>query len=505
MVLIYNNYLPLRWSISLSSLGILGFGSAPFRDFLFRLLTGEGWRDLGVNLFPDIVNFPFPSLSLLLFLTVFYLSIKRIRMSRKRMLLLSIFWALQSQIHIVNAIIGIPFWVALLGLTLWKSNRGHWTSVQTRQFLLQIVLIALICLPTFYAIWSQVSSEDGLTFVTGGMSDVGIMNIDWFFIFTYFVVPILALISTYKIFRIDPYEVVLKFLPVAIIMIIELTLVLLWWIFGIGIPSDLLLSRMGLFFLHILYYVPSIYCVHRAVFNFQSPESGFFKFLIKTRLVLSRFFKNLSSFYLPIFAVLLTIFSLSSSIKAFDFFENFIIPNHENSNRVSKLMIARPIGQGVLIGPDNLTNISLMSKVDYETLWSNRVIGKISLNEATERFALYAKVVGWTEKEFVLFMTPSESLFKYSSKKISLTSSKSIPGLGYWLTLHNKVMGDSDVKKLTSKLIKIYQKTDIEKGIIRHNVVRIVVNNNSEYAKNNKGVLSSGYEIFNFNNSIERR
>jgi hypothetical protein len=245
--------------------------------------------------------------------------------------------------------------------------------------------------------------------------------------------------------------------------------------------------------------------VHRAVFNFQSPESGFFKFLIKTRLVLSRFFKNLSSFYLPIFAVLLTIFSLSSSIKAFDFFENFIIPNHENSNRVSKLMIARPIGQGVLIGPDNLTNISLMSKVDYETLWSNRVIGKISLNEATERFALYAKVVGWTEKEFVLFMTPSESLFKYSSKKISLTSSKSIPGLGYWLTLHNKVMGDSDVKKLTSKLIKIYQKTDIEKGIIRHNVVRIVVNNNSEYAKNNKGVLSSGYEIFNFNNSIERR
>ena len=72
MTLIFKNYLPWRWSISLASLGVLGFGSASFRDFLFGLIMGHGWLNLGANSFPDITNFPFPAISLLSFLFVFY-------------------------------------------------------------------------------------------------------------------------------------------------------------------------------------------------------------------------------------------------------------------------------------------------------------------------------------------------------------------------------------------------------------------------------------------------
>ena len=63
LTLIYKRYLPWGWSISLSSLGILGFSSAPFREFLAGLLMfykysykkkGRIKKKLYDNIFTDI-------------------------------------------------------------------------------------------------------------------------------------------------------------------------------------------------------------------------------------------------------------------------------------------------------------------------------------------------------------------------------------------------------------------------------------------------------------------
>ena len=494
MTLIFKNYLPWKWSISLASLGVLSFGSASFRDFLSGLIMGHGWLNLGVNNFPDIANFPFPAVSLLSFLFVFYLSIKKIHMSKRRMTLLSVFWGMQSQVHIVNAIIGVPFWIGLLVLLTFRSNRNRWGVDQTKQLLIQFFIVLLICLPAIFSIWDQIVNNEGLSLLVARSENLDPVN--WFVITFYFVVPLIALVLTFWASRVDPYEIIYKFLPIWIVMSVELILVLLWSVFGIGIPTELLFNRITLFFLHIFYFIPPIYYMNRFKFNYHSGTESL---LIskKIRSVLYWFFKDASLVYLPLFFLLLTAFSVSSSEKSFQYFKSDVVPAYKEFNKTMSLLSEDVSPGEVLIGPDNITNISLMYLGDYKTLWTNKLISTDNVNEVIERFALYAKIIGWDEDEFLLFMSPSN--LTYSTKKLMLNSRSAVPGLGYWLTFNNKIMKDVEIDKLILKLKDIYKKINVNKMLKEYNVKKIVVNKNSVFAKRHKGKVIGEYKIIKLN------
>ena len=494
MTLIFKNFLPWRWSISLSSLGVLGFSSASFRDFLSGLIMGRGWLDLGVNNFPDIVNFPFPAISLLSFLFVFYLSIKKIHMSKMRMILLSVLWGIQSQVHIVNAVIGIPFWIGLLILVNFRSNRNHWEAKQTRQLLVHFFIILLICLPALFSIWAQSTNNEGLSLLVD--TSTNLKSVNWFMIIVYFAVPLAALAFTYRVFRVDPYEILYKFLPIWIVMSVELILVLLWGFFGIGIPSELLFNRITLFFLHIFYFVPPIYYMNRFKFNYHFGTESL---LIskKIRSMLHWFFRDASLVYLPLFFLLLTAFSISSSEKSFQHFKEYVVPAHKEVSKIIHLLSEGVESDEVLIGPDNITNISLMYRGEYKTLWTNKLISTDNVNEVIERFALYAKIIGWDEDEFLLFMSPSN--LTYSTKKLMLNSRSAVPGLGYWLTFNNKIMKDVEVGKLALRLRDVYKKMNSSKKLKEYNVKKVIVDKNSVFAKGHKGKVIGEYKIIKLN------
>ena len=494
MTLIFKNFLSWRWSISLSSLGVLGFSSASFRDFLSGLIMGRGWLDLGVNNFPDIVNFPFPAISLLSFLFVFYLSIKKIHMSKMRMILLSVLWGIQSQVHIVNAVIGIPFWIGLLILVNFRSNRNHWEAKQTRQLLVHFFIILLICLPALFSILAQVINNEGLSILVD--TSTNLKSINWFMIIVYFAVPLAALAFTYRVFRVDPYEIVYKFFPIWIVMSVELILVLLWGFFGIGIPSELLFNRITLFFLHIFYFVPPIYYMNRFKFNYHFGTESL---LIskKIRSMLHWFFRDASLVYLPLFFLLLTAFSISSSEKSFQHFKEYVVPAHKEVSKIIHLLSEGVESDEVLIGPDNITNISLMYRGEYKTLWTNKIISVDDRGSVIERFSLYAKIIGWTEDDFLLFMKPSD--LTYSTKRIALNSSRVVPGLGYWLTFNNKIMKDVEIDKLILKLKDIYKKTNVNKKLKEYNVKKVIVDKNSVFAKGHKGKVIGEYKIIKLN------
>lgn len=494
MTLIFKNYLPWKWSISLASLGVLSFGSASFRDFLSGLIMGHGWLNLGVNNFPDIANFPFPAVSLLSFLFVFYLSIKKIHMSKRRMTLLSVFWGMQSQVHIVNAIIGVPFWIGLLVLLTFRSNRNRWGVDQTKQLLIQFFIVLLICLPAIFSIWDQIVNNEGLSLLVARSENLDPVN--WFVITFYFVVPLIALVLTFWAFRVDPYEIIYKFLPIWIVMSVELILVLLWSVFGIGIPTELLFNRITLFFLHIFYFIPPIYYMNRFKFNYHSGTESL---LIskKIRSVLYWFFKDASLVYLPLFFLLLTAFSVSSSEKSFQYFKSDVVPAYKEFNKTMSLLSEDVSPGEVLIGPDNITNISLMYLGDYKTLWTNKLISTDNVNEVIERFALYAKIIGWDEDEFLLFMSPSN--LTYSTKKLMLNSRSAVPGLGYWLTFNNKIMKDVEVGKLALRLRDVYKKMNSSKKLKEYNVKKIVVYKDSAFANMSDGRVFDEYKIIDIN------
>ena len=415
-------------------------------------------------------------------------------MSKMRMILLSVLWGIQSQVHIVNAIIGIPFWIGLLILVNFRSNRNHWEAKQTRQLLVHFFIILLICLPALFSIWAQSTNNEGLSLLVD--TSTNLKSVNWFMIIVYFAVPLAALAFTYRVFRVDPYEILYKFLPIWIVMSVELILVLLWGFFGIGIPSELLFNRITLFFLHIFYFVPPIYYMNRFKFNYHFGTESL---LIskKIRSMLHWFFRDASLVYLPLFFLLLTAFSISSSEKSFQHFKEYVVPAHKEVSKIIHLLSEGVESDEVLIGPDNITNISLMYRGEYKTLWTNKIISVDDRCSVIERFSLYAKIIGWTEDDFLLFMKPSD--LTYSTKRIALNSSRVVPGLGYWLTFNNKIMKDVEIDKLILKLKDIYKKINVNKMLKEYNVKKIVVNKNSVFAKRHKGKVIGEYKIIKLN------
>ena len=495
MVLIYRCFLNWRWSISLSALGILGFNYDPFREFIMGILLGEGWINLGAESFPGAIGFPFPAISLLSFLMVFYFSIKRGYMSKRRSIILSIAWGLQSQIHIINLIFGIPFWFCFLGLITWRSSKQNWSYKDSKQFFMHMVIVAFVCVPMIISIWSQFNHGLGLDYLAGSIKDSN--SFDWFFILSYCIIPLLVLRIAYGVFRVDPYELLFKFLPVWVAMSVELLLSLAWHLFGIGLPSELLLSRLGLFFLHIFYFTPAIYCMHRSTGNYSVGSES----LLLSSRIRSFFiwlFRDASLIFLPIFVILLTVFFLLSSEKAYQKYQDVDLLNIQKSELIDNLLISGINPGEVLIGPDNLTNLLLPVKGRYGGLWTNQIISKANSVQIIERFATYAKVVGWTEKQFLIFMLPSIKPFDQSEAVLDISGNKEVPGLGYWLTYHNNVLSSIELEELSSELIRIYNSTNLNKKLKDYDVKRIVLDNKFLYNFDVPPKKVGSYLVFDF-------
>jgi hypothetical protein len=476
MVKIYRCFLNWRWSISLSALGILGFNSAPFRDFLKGILLGEGWVNLGTDHLPGIIGFPFPAISLLSFLIVFYLSIQRGFMSKRRSIILSIAWALQSQIHVVNLIFGVPFWICLIGLKIWRSKKNTWSYDSLKIIFMHIAIVVFVCSPMIFSIWSQFHNGLGLDYLAGSIENIN--SFDWFFIITYCIFPLIVLRIAYGVFRVDPYELLFKFLPVWVAMTVEVLLFFAWELFGIGLPSDLLLSRLGLFFLHIFYFTPAIYCMHRLPVNY-SVGSESLAISSKIRSFFIWVFREASLIYLPIILISLSLFFLVSAEKNYQKFKNVGYQNHQNQKVIFNLVASKAYPGEVIIGPDNLSNLILPIKGRYGGLWTNRIIGNHSPIESIERFATYAKVIGWTEKQFLSFMLPGTKFFNNPDVIYDLSGIEAVPGLGYWLTFHNNSIDPKEKKALSDKLIKIYNEIDLIEKLKEYRVNRIILSNES--------------------------
>ena len=490
MVLIYRCYIPWRWSIAIAALGVFGFSSIPFRDFLIGALSGEGWRDLGLDSRPDIMGFPFPSISLLSFLMVFYLTIFRTYMSRRRALILTIFWALQSQIHVVNALIGLPFWFSFLGLKLWRANKNGWTRSTTKQYVINLLLAILVCSPALIAIALIGEYENSFGFIFGSESLSAAF--DWFSIGVYFLLPLISLFITYKLFHIDPYELVFKFLPVWVVMIVELILILAWQVFELGVPSDLIETRLSMFFLHLFYFVPTIYCICRGqTENFK--VKGEVSIWLKLRLWLFWFFKDASLVYIPLLLIGLTGFVVSSSEKSYQQFRKVGLSSYIQSQKEVKILMTELPSGSAVIGTSAALNIIPSVKERQASLWVNRFSSKKSVEESVRRYATYGKTLGWSESQFVRFMLPKDEPIHLSKEPFDFLSFKVKPGLGYWLVFNRRPLTTKGREEYAALLRKEYNSITLEIALQNYNINRILLKDNKNTFKDYRVELLDHY------------
>ena len=457
LVKIYNVFLPLRWSIIISAISIMSIAEYPFRNFILSLFEGNVLPSLSVIDQPDIMGQLFPSFSLLIFLILFYFSVLSTRAGGSGHLILSIFWGLQGYIHILNLVFGIPIWLIMLGLFYWrKSNNKKYTQtnfMSFKTFIINSVVVLVLSLPVLIGI----AMTNPNPYIDNNF------NFDWFTIITYMITPTLLLGICYATFRIDPYELLIKFHLIWVIMFVEIFLLILWSFFGFGVSNSIMDSRLGFHFLHPFYYVPAIYYAQRPYNKFYyGSEANLFASLFRKYFSFS--FRTLSIIYLPMIFLLLSIFTILSSINVNNNFKTYIKDDYvETHNSISNLDF-----KSNEISSSSALELYKMTSLNHRHNWSNSFTDQINNEDAIRGFAKFAHMKSWTLEQFKSFMLPSTT-FKIDLP-YKIYTNKIIPGLGYWLLTNNHILDENkrlDLENLLERTYILVKSQNFKKGEIK--------------------------------------
>ena len=152
---------------------------------------------------------------------------------------------LELIICIIISITIIIFWFSFLGIRLFRLNS---TATFFKIFSGHLILSSFLFIPVlldteFHSLKLEIPSSEGIPLYT---------------LVSYFVIPIVLIFANYLAHRIDPYEILIKFWHVYLLMITEFILLFCSINLGWGIHADILENRIPLFFLHFYYYVPFV-------------------------------------------------------------------------------------------------------------------------------------------------------------------------------------------------------------------------------------------------------
>lgn len=419
-VRIYHLFLPLRWSIFLAALGILTIAEYPFRDFLIGLINGDVGSKLPILDHPSVLGHPFPSLSLFVFAVLLYYSVVASRTGGWKLALLSVFWGLQGYIHILNLAFGAPLWLMLLFVRALRRLRIDGGIKVWPEFLLNVSIVCILFTP----ILTGVLTTDLHMFHSANVPS------DWFTVSAYMIMPLVLLGVAVLAYRVDPYELLVKFHLVWITMLVELCLIVLWQSFQIGLPTDIIAARLGIYFLHLFYFVPAIYYANRSFVKYYHGVEALSlsKYI---RLAFSGFFQRCSILYLPALCGLLTIFILMGADNVRSYFDNHVKIDYE---RVSTESLPHKKGGSMTQLPPSQSaaaEIYRMRSTIHDVTWMNIFTDSSSLKQIVDHFASYAQVSGWTKEEYLHFMSYNPNLNRVLPSEVYKKGP--VHGLGHWL------------------------------------------------------------------------
>ncbi len=279
------------WSLSLTFLSISASENYPFHKFLISFISDIDVQEtININENFEIMGFPIPAFSIFFFCLVFYLTIKSIKFSKKKIYIFTFLWLFMFHIHPVDGLVGNLYWIGLIGILFFQKK------IELNKSDL-LILIGLYFLNSFILI-NQLNFEILIIKNTQLISSYSIIF--------YFVVPLFLIFSCLFLLKIDFYEFSQKFLNIYLMMAIEIILILLS-VNGIGFELQMLQNRITMFLLHFLYYMPVIY--------YLSKDEIFYNNSINKRnlsgkvvIILYYIFNKYKNLYLLFFTFLIIVF-----------------------------------------------------------------------------------------------------------------------------------------------------------------------------------------------------
>jgi len=470
---IFSRQLNELWSIAISLTCILAFSDWPFRSFLIGIIKGLPLNKLATIQPLEIAHYPFPSFSVMIFLLLFYISTKQKKLTFARITLYTCLWGLFSQVHAVDSLYGLAFWFIYFPIQFFRQSGKQLNNTYIKTIVYQVIIGLLFVSPIIFSwkISSVYNSVEAIGLIASGSGG----GPDFFYIAAYFFLPLSVTAFVFFIKKVDPYEILTKFIHVYILLFIEFVLVTSSMLLSKSVEIDVVQTRIALFFLHFYYYTPFIYLVTRPIGYTYSRGLEAKEIIRKIEHGLNFIFNRLDKIYLPLIIVFLFIFSGSSSFRNFKHFKDKGIPAQEAiMSEYNELINILPVGS-VFISETPGTNLlpPIDFNNDYKTLWINRFTHNIPSSEIIDRLLLYAYIYNWPKKKVIQFLSPGMlqegrgAIVDLSHQKIHES------GVGYWLAHHKRRMGEVELNQYLSDVSDRYNNINIEKLLSAFDVTHI--------------------------------
>lgn len=291
------------WSFLLAFLGMTSISAMPLFETLTNLITfGFIFQSVNVVYFDLLASFS-SSLVLAVFLSLLFFTLKNQIFKSKYTDLITLLWALSIFIHPALFIFGYSFSFLVNVIELRRKQLNN-KPYSIRNFLLLNIIPLIFVIPfIFYNISFFGSSADQIS-TTKSIQFLAFFKA----LFLYFIIPFVLMAVANQIFRVDPYESLLRFWPIIIIAFLEIFLRFLLLLDLLPIDDHVILDRVAVYFLHFFYFVPFLSVVTR-VFTYLPDMNNKNDVLLSIRQLLNFIFIRLSN---PIAFSMVLIISIST-------------------------------------------------------------------------------------------------------------------------------------------------------------------------------------------------
>ena len=240
------------------------------------------------------MGFSIPLFSIFFFCLIFYFSLNIARISKIRIFALTFLWLLMIHVHPVDGLIGNLYWISWLSILCIQKK----IKLSTQN----IIFLSIIYLLNIFIIINNLNFDSLKIDIS--------QSIPLYNIFFYFVLPTVLMTICIFILKIDLYEFYQKFINIYFLMLIEIFLILAS-INGLGFELRMLETRITLFLLHFLYYIPIIYYLSKdEIFYINTINKNSYR----GRLVISLYyiFNKYKYIYLLTFILLMFLYFIFS-------------------------------------------------------------------------------------------------------------------------------------------------------------------------------------------------
>ena len=283
-------YLNFLWATTISVLSIVSYAAYDFKKFLFELVFNFDKLEVLSQKKIILLEYPNISFSLFLFLSITLLCLNINKFKFYQISILTFLWSCFSFLSLSGSVIGIIFWMIYSSIRVFRlfNNLTKSFYILIYNFIFYIIFIYLF--------------KDFLSLEGYSVENIYKFSLSYFIL--YFFMPIILIFCIYFFYKIDFYELFVKFLPIYVLMVSDIIVSLYFLKYDV--------SYLGFeyfvyphFFLHFLYIIPIIYYLSKPLSPFVLNKKSNLN-TIKQGIFI--FFNNWSKFYLSLILILLIIF-----------------------------------------------------------------------------------------------------------------------------------------------------------------------------------------------------